>query len=76
MKILLKYAKVYVDRLLSAGVLLAANAVTARVRAMIPRAERLLEGQPTLLVHDGKFVQEHLHHEGISEDDRPEKWLR
>ncbi|MDO8691974.1 MAG: DUF421 domain-containing protein [Dehalococcoidia bacterium] len=55
--------------LLSAIVLLAANAVTARVRAMSPRAERLLEGQPALLVHDGKFVQENLHHEGISEDE-------
>ncbi len=55
--------------LLSAIVLLAANAVTARVRALSPGAQRLLEGQPTLLVHDGKFVQEHLHHEGLSEEE-------
>ena len=55
--------------LLSAIVLLGANAVTARLRALSPRAQRLLEGQPALLVHDGKFLQAHLRREGLSEEE-------
>lgn len=55
--------------LLSAAVLIAANAAVARLRTLSPRAERLLEGQPALLVSDGKFLKEHLRREGLSEEE-------
>ncbi len=55
--------------LLSASILLIANAFIVRLRAASPRAERLLEGQPTLLVNDGEFVQAHLRREGLSEEE-------
>ena len=34
-----------------------------------PRAERVMVGQPVVLVDDGKLVRPHLKHEGISEDE-------
>lgn len=55
--------------LIGATTVLAANWFLSRVTFDNPRLERAIEGVPTLLVHDGKFVEENLRRETISKDD-------
>ncbi len=55
--------------LIAAGVLIAANYGLAIARRRIPMLRRAVEGTPTLLVNDGKFVSEHLRREGLDEDE-------
>lgn len=55
--------------LLSAVVLLVANAFIARLRTFSPTLGRWLEGQPALLMHEGEFLKDRLRHEGISEEE-------
>lgn len=51
--------------LISAGVLLGANAVVARFRDQIPGLRRVVEGQPAVLISDGQLIAKAIAHEGI-----------
>ena len=55
--------------LLSAAVLIVANYGIAAGRERIPLLRRAVEGTPTLLIDEGRFVGPHLAAEGLSEDD-------
>jgi uncharacterized membrane protein YcaP (DUF421 family) len=55
--------------LAAAGVLLLVNFVVVRLVGRGGRAERFLEGVPTLLVKDGAFVDQALRHEGLAPDE-------
>ena len=55
--------------LIAAGVLVSANYGVARARERLPWLRRAVEGTPTLLINDGKFVREHLRREGLEEDE-------
>ena len=55
--------------LIAAGVLVTVNYGLAAARERLPWLRRAVEGTPTLLINDGRFVQEHLRREGLSEDD-------
>lgn len=54
--------------ILAAVVLLAVNALVARLRLRWPRLRRWVEGTPTLLVLRGEVIPEHLRQEGIDEE--------
>lgn len=51
--------------LLSAGTLLAANLLVTRLVLRSGRAQRLLEGVPTILIKDGRYVEANLRREGV-----------
>ena len=51
--------------LLAAAILLAGNAAVARFRERIPALRTLVEGQPAVLISDGRLVEEHIRHEGV-----------
>src|SRR5919198_5735992 len=51
--------------ILAAAVLLAANRVVALVRLRGGRFGRFIEGTPTVLAEDGKFIEPHLRKEGV-----------
>lgn len=55
--------------ILAAVVLLAINFVISRVRLVNPRAERLLEGTPTMLIRDGRYLAPNLRKEGVDRDE-------
>ncbi len=55
--------------IVAAITLLIINQILTYFRDHNERAGQFLEGSPVLLVHDGKFVTEHLIHEHITEDD-------
>jgi uncharacterized membrane protein YcaP (DUF421 family) len=55
--------------LIGATAVLAANWLVGRVAFDNPRLGRAIEGVPTLLIHDGKFVEANLRRETISKDD-------
>lgn len=55
--------------LAAAAALLVANFATAELRDHIPLLRRVVEGTPTLLIHDGQFVEEHLRREHIDRDE-------
>jgi len=55
--------------LIAAAVLIAANYGVAQARERLPLLRRAVEGTPTLLISDGKFVTEHLRREGLEEDE-------
>lgn len=54
--------------LVAAGVLLTLNYALGVAREGLPFLRRAVEGDPTLLVSNGKFIEGNLHHEGIDED--------
>lgn len=54
--------------LIAAAVLVTANYGLAAARERLPVLRRAVEGTPTLLINDGKFVSEHLRREGLDED--------
>lgn len=54
--------------LIAAAVLVTANYGLARARERVPFLRRAVEGMPTLLINDGRFVTEHLQQEGLDED--------
>src|SRR5574342_1237622 len=54
--------------LIAAAVLVTANYGLAMARERLPFLRRAVEGSPTLLINDGKFVTEHLQREGLDED--------
>lgn len=51
---------------LGAVVLVAVNAVVVRAAAASPGLSRLLQGAPTVLVHDGRFDEKALRREGLT----------
>jgi uncharacterized membrane protein YcaP (DUF421 family) len=51
--------------LVAAGVLILVNLVITRLELHSDRLVHLLEGEPTLLVRDGKVLEGHLMHEGM-----------
>jgi uncharacterized membrane protein YcaP (DUF421 family) len=53
----------------AAGVLLIMNLALGRISGMNRRLRRIVQGSPTLLVHKGQILQEHMQKEGISEDE-------
>jgi uncharacterized membrane protein YcaP (DUF421 family) len=55
--------------LIAAGVLIAGNYGVAEARERLPWLRRAVEGTPTLLINGGKLVTEHLHREGLDEDE-------
>lgn len=55
--------------LIAAGVLVALNYGMALARERLPLLRRAVEGSPTLLISDGKFVTGHLRREGLDEDE-------
>jgi uncharacterized membrane protein YcaP (DUF421 family) len=54
--------------ILAALVLLALNAVVARLRLRWPRLRRMIEGSPTLLVLHGEVITEHMRREGLDQE--------
>ena len=54
--------------IIAAAVLVAMNALLAKLRLHSPRLRRLVEGSPTLLVLHGEIIQKHLQHEGIDQE--------
>lgn len=55
--------------LVAAGVILALNFCVGHLRQRSVLAGRLLEGSPTLIVHDGEFIADHLRRECMTEAD-------
>ena len=55
--------------ILAAFVLLVVNRLVALVRLRGGRFGRLLEGTPTVLIHDGEFVEPHLRREGVDKEE-------
>ncbi len=55
--------------LIAAGILVLLNYGVAQGRERLPWLRRAVEGIPTLLIDDGKFVREHLRREGLDEDE-------
>jgi uncharacterized membrane protein YcaP (DUF421 family) len=53
---------------LAAVVLLALNAIVARLRLRWPRLRRMIEGSPTLLVLHGEVLADHLRREGLDQE--------
>ncbi len=55
--------------LVSATTLFAANLAVSRIVRRWKRIRYMVGGIPTLLVHDGQFVESHLHRVGLTHDD-------
>jgi len=55
--------------LIAAGVLLIGNYALASARERIPWLRRAVEGHPTLLIRNGKFIKQSLRSEGVEEDE-------
>jgi uncharacterized membrane protein YcaP (DUF421 family) len=53
----------------AASTLLILNFVVANLSGSSRRLRRLIEGQPTLLVHDGKIIEAHMARERVSMDE-------
>jgi uncharacterized membrane protein YcaP (DUF421 family) len=54
---------------IAAVTLLIVNFVVVRALAFTPFGERLLEGAPTLLIHEGRVVDSALRREGLSQEE-------
>lgn len=52
----------------AAATLLALNLVIGRVIERLPSLRKAVEGQPVLLLHDGKLIEEHIRKAGLSDD--------
>jgi uncharacterized membrane protein YcaP (DUF421 family) len=55
--------------LLAAATLVLVNTLIDRLNVRIPWLQHRLVGDPTLLVHEGRFVEDRLRRESISEED-------
>ncbi len=55
--------------LIAAATLIVGNYGVAQARERLPWLQRAVEGTPTLLINDGKFVPEHLRREGLEEEE-------
>ena len=54
---------------IAAGTLLILNYLVAEVSGGNRRFRRLIQGQPTLLIHDGKTIESHMAREHVSVDE-------
>src|SRR5215472_8744698 len=54
---------------IAAGTLLILNYLVANLSGMNRRFRRLIQGQPTLLIHDGKTIESHMAKEHVSVDE-------
>ena len=54
---------------IAAGTLLVLNYLVAEVSGGNRRFRRLIQGQPTLLIHDGKTIESHMAREHVSVDE-------
>jgi uncharacterized membrane protein YcaP (DUF421 family) len=54
--------------LVAATALLATDQVLSRIVDRVPRARRLFQGEPILLVSDGKVIESHLRAAGLTTD--------
>ena len=54
---------------IAAGTLLVLNYLVAEVSGGNRRFRRLIQGQPTLLIHDGKTIESHMAREHVSFDE-------
>ena len=55
--------------LIAAGALIVADYGVAQARERLPWLRRAVEGTPTILINDGKFVADHLRREGLEEEE-------
>lgn len=55
--------------IIAAAALISINYAVALGRQRLPWLRRGVEGSPTLLISDGKFITEHLRREGLDEDE-------
>jgi len=55
--------------LIAAAALIAINYGVAAARQRLPGLRRTVEGAPTLLISDGRFIPENLRREGLDEDE-------
>jgi uncharacterized membrane protein YcaP (DUF421 family) len=55
--------------LIAAAVLLTGNYALAAARDRVPWLRRAIEGEPTLLVRDGKFDHKNMRREDVDEDE-------
>lgn len=55
--------------LIAAAVLIAVNYGVAQARERLPWLRRAVEGAPTILIKDGKFVADHLRQEGLEKEE-------
>jgi uncharacterized membrane protein YcaP (DUF421 family) len=55
--------------LIAAAVLIVVNYGVAQARERVPLFRRAVEGTPTLLIHDGKFLRANLRNENLEEDE-------
>jgi len=55
--------------LIAAAVLIVVNYGVAQARERLPWLRRAVEGAPTILIKDGKFVADHLRREGLEEEE-------
>ena len=55
--------------IVAASVLLAMNFIVGKISGRDRRVRRLVEGSPTLLVYNGRVLQDHMAREHISEDE-------
>ena len=53
----------------AAGTLLILNYLVAEVSGGNRRFRRLIEGEPSLLIHDGKIIESHMAREHVSMDE-------
>jgi uncharacterized membrane protein YcaP (DUF421 family) len=53
----------------AAGTLLVLNYLVADLSGVNRRFRRLIQGQPTLLIHDGKTIESHMAKEHVSMDE-------
>ena len=58
-----------VGGLMAAAVILLLNYLVGLLRRRSALAQHVFEGSPTLIVHDGQFVTDHLRREHLCEDD-------
>lgn len=54
---------------IAAGTLLLLNYFVADISGLNRRFRKMIQGQPSLLVHDGKVIQEHMAKEHVSMDE-------
>jgi uncharacterized membrane protein YcaP (DUF421 family) len=54
---------------IAAGTLLILNYLVAEISGTNRRFRRMIQGQPSLLVHDGKIIESHLAREHVSTDE-------
>ena len=55
--------------LIAAAVLIFGNYGLAMIGERVPWVRRAVEGSPTLLIHNGRFVTKSMSHEGIDKDE-------